>query len=410
MRVAILCQYFHPEIGAPSARLYGLARDFKDLGHDVVIVTAFPNHPTGIIPAQYRGKWISREDWDGITVLRNWLYATPNEGFVKKTLSHLSFMVTAVLLAGPRMGKVDAIIVSSPAFFAVISAWVLSVVKRAPFVFEVRDLWPAVFVELGVLRSRWIIGALEFVEMFLYRRSAAVVTVTESFREILVSRGLPVRKVVTITNGVDLDDFKPGPPDAALKAELKAEDKFIVLYIGAHGISQALRTIIEAAKILEKNDDILFLFVGEGAEKAALVERTREWGLGNVRFLAGQPREKVRSYYRTADLCLVPLRNIPLFDSFIPSKMFEILGSARPILASVRGESARILSASKAAMVVAPEDAQAVAQGILTLKKDPALRDAMAGSGRAFVADHYQRRDLALRYSGLLEKIVANRE
>lgn len=407
MRVAILCQYFHPEIGAPSARLYSLARDLKALGHDIVVLTAFPNHPTGIIPPAYEGKWITREDMDGITVLRNWLYATPNEGFVKKTLSHLSFMVTAVLLGGPRLGKIDVLIVSSPSFFSVISAWVLSMITRAPFVFEVRDLWPAVFVELGVLRNRWIIGALELVEMFLYRRSAAVVTVTESFRDILVRRGLSAEKVVTITNGVDLDDFKPGPVDAALKNELGAADKFIVLYIGAHGISQALRAILESARILKNNDDILFLFVGQGAEKAALVERAREWGLTNARFLPGQPRNKVENYYRTADLCLVPLRDIPLFDTFIPSKMFEILGCSRPILASVRGESARILSDSGAALVVAPEDSRAIADGIVALKQDSPRRDAMAGRGREFVSKNYQRKDLARRYSRLLEDITA---
>lgn len=407
MRVAILCQYFHPEIGAPSARLHSLAHDFKALGHDVVVLTAFPNHPTGIVPPQYKGKWTTREDMDGITVLRNWLYATPNEGFVKKTLSHLSFMVTAVLLGGPRLGKIDAIIVSSPSFFSVISTWVLSNLKRVPFVFEVRDLWPAVFVELGVLRNPFIIGALEFVEMFLYRRSAAVVTVTESFRDILVRRGLPPDKVVTITNGVDLDDFRPGPADIALKNELGAAGKFLVLYIGAHGISQALRAVLETAKILDRDGDIIFVFVGEGAEKSALVAKARESGLANVRFLAGQPRDTVQRYYRTADLCLVPLRDIPLFDTFIPSKMFEILGCSRPILASVRGESARILAASGAALVVAPEDSKALADGILTLKQDAERLDAMAKRGREFVSKHYQRKELALHYSRLLEKITA---
>lgn len=409
MRIAILCQYFHPEIGAPSARLYSLARDFKALGHDVVVLTAFPNHPTGIIPPQYKGRWTSREDLDGVAVLRNWLYATPNEGFIKKTLSHLSFMVTSVLLGGPRLGKIDVLIVSSPSFFSVISAWLLSILKGVPFVFEVRDLWPAVFVELGVLRNRWIIGALEFIEMFLYRRSAAVVTVTESFREILVRRGLPADKVVTVTNGVDLDDFKPGPADPALRGELGAAGKFLVLYIGAHGISQALKSILDAARILLPKDDILFVFIGEGAEKAALVERAREWGLSNVRFLPGQARGTVEGYYRAADLCLVPLRDIPLFDTFIPSKMFEMLGCARPILASVRGEAARILSDSQAALVVGPEDAQAIADGIVALKQDAPRRETMASRGREFVSKNYQRRDLALRYGRLLEEIAAKK-
>jgi len=409
MRIALLCQYFHPEIGAPSARLHSLARDFRAMGHEVVVLTGFPNHPTGVIPPEYRGRWTADEDMDGVRVLRSWLYATPNEGFVRKTLSHLSFMITAVVLGAPRLGKVDVIVVSSPAFFSVISAWAISVFKGVPFVFEVRDLWPAVFVDLGVLRNRWIIAALERLEMALYARSAAVVTVTRSFEESLVRRGLPPGKVFTVTNGVALEDFAPGAGDAALRRELGAEGKFVALYIGAHGISQALSAILGAAKRLAAEKDVLFLFVGEGAEKRKLEALAREWSLPNVRFLGAQPRDGVLRFYRTADLCLIPLRDIPLFDSFIPSKMFEIMACERPIVGSVRGEAARILRDSGSCEVVPPEDSEAIAAAVLRLRDDPQTRRAMGERGRRFVAEHYQRRELARRYAGILEGVAGTR-
>jgi len=406
MRIALLCHYFHPEIGAPSARLHALARDFKALGHEVTVLTGFPNHPTGIIPAEYRGRWLAREDMDGVVVLRSWVFATPNEGILKKTLGHLSFMFSSVLLSATRLGPLDVVVVSSPTLFSVVSAWVLAALKGVPFVFEVRDLWPAVFVDLGVLRNRFIIWILEALEMFLYRQSAAVVTVTDSFRDILVSRGLPPEKVHTITNGVNLSDFSPGEPDPGLRESLGLQGKFTVLYIGAHGISHALQAVLEAARSLEGEDGIRFLFVGEGAEKKKLVEKAR--GLKNVRFLDGQPRGKVLSFYRLADAVLVPLRDVPLFDTFIPSKMFEIMACAKPIVASVRGEAARILERSKGALIVAPEDSAAIAKAVLELKADEPLRRRLGASGRAFVEAHYQRRMLAERYARLLASLGAS--
>lgn len=408
MRIVLLCHYFHPEPGAPSARLLSLARDFRAQGHEVAVVTGFPNHPTGVVPERYRGKWAAEEDLDGVRVLRNWVYATPNEGMLRKTLGHLSFMASAVLLGGPRLGPVDVLVVSSPTFFAVVSAWLLAAVKRVPFVFEVRDLWPAVFVDLGVLKNRALIGALEAVEMFLYRRSAAVVTVTESFRRILVRRGLPEGKVATITNGVDLEEFSPGPEPPGLRASLGLEGRFVVLYIGTHGISHALEAVLGAAALAGPGG-AHFLFVGEGARKKPLEEEARRLGLKNVTFLPGQPRAKVLDFYRLADACLVPLRDVPLFDTFIPSKMFEIMGAGRPIVASVRGEAAEILRDSGGALVVAPEDSRGIAESVARLREDAVLRRSLGESGRAFVERRYQRKDLARRYGELLASLRERR-
>ncbi len=409
MRIALLCQYFPPELGAPSARVSELARAWTTSGHEVTVVTGMPNHPTGILPPAYRGIRFVEEAFHGVRVLRNWVYATPNEGFVKRTLNHLSFMVSSLWYSTRRLRGSDVIVVSSPTFFVVISAWLMSRVLGVPYVFEVRDLWPGIFVELGILKNRHIIRVLEAVEMFLYRHAARVVVVTHSFKEILVRRGLPPGHVDVVTNGVDPEYYRPMSSDTAQRSAHSLKDKCVVLYIGAHGISHALQAIIQSAERLRDRDDIRFVFVGEGAEKKALVERAAALELANVLFLPGQPKETMPSWYATADIALVPLRDIALFETFIPSKMFEILACARPVVGSVRGEARRILEASGGAVVVDPEDAQAIADAVRALADAPARREALGAAGRAFVMAHYDRRVLAEQYVRILADVRAER-
>lgn len=406
VRIAFVCQYFVPEIGAPSARVSELCREWVAQGHDVTVITAVPNHPTGIVPPEYRGVWFRRETLDGVTVFRNWLYATPNEGFIKRTLSHLSFMASSAILSTPRLRGHDIIVVSSPAFFVVLTAWLMSRVWRIPYVFEVRDLWPGIFVELGILKNRAIIRALEAVEMFLYRKSAHVVVVTEAFRDILVRRGIPAEKVSVVTNGVEVDTFTPGPRQTSLRRVHGLEGRFVALYIGAHGISQALSAILDAARLLADDREIAVVLVGEGAEKKMLVDKAAGMGLKNVHFVPGQPKALMPEWYATADAVFVPLRNIPMFETFIPSKMFEILASGRPIVGSVRGEAREILERSGGAIVVDPEDARGMADAVRRLKADPALRTTLAERGVQFVAANYDRKVLAGRYLALLERLV----
>jgi glycosyltransferase involved in cell wall biosynthesis len=406
MRIAYLCQYFPPEIGAPSARVNELSLAWAEFGHEVTVITGVPNHPTGRVPPKYRGTVFRRERLDGVEVWRNWLYATPNEGLVKKTLSHVSFMLSSAVLSTPRLRGFDVIIVSSPTFFSVLSAWFMSRLHRVPFVFEVRDLWPGIFIELGVLKNRLLIRLLESVEMFLYRAAARVVVVTESFADNLRSRGVPAGKLATITNGVDSVFFRPGESDNSLRHDHALRDKFVVLYIGAHGISHALGRVLDAAESTTDDPSICWVFVGEGAEKAQLIARARDKGLANVRFVPGQPRDLMPAWYAACDVALVPLRNIPLFEAFIPSKMFEIMACGRPIIGSVRGEARRILDASGAAVTVEPEDASAIAAAARRLKSDSALRRRMGDAGRQFVLAHYERRDLARKYAALLEAVA----
>ncbi|MDQ3068419.1 MAG: glycosyltransferase family 4 protein [Acidobacteriota bacterium] len=407
MRIVYLCQYFPPEIGAPSARVGELSQAWAELGHDVCVITAMPNHPTGRVPPAYQGVMFVKERRGMVEVWRNWLFATPNEGFVKKTLSHLSFMFSSAVLSTPRLGNVDVLIVSSPTFFSVLTAWFMSRTRGIPFVFEVRDLWPGVFIELGVLKNRLIIRILESIELFLYRASARVVVVTDSFARSLKARGIPASKLVTITNGVDCTFFAPGLRENEIRAAHGLSGKFVVLYIGAHGISHALSRQLDAAEMTAADPDICWVFVGEGADKAALVAHAQARNLTNVRFVGGQPRELMPSWYAACDAALVPLRDIPLFEGFIPSKMFEIMACGRPMVASVRGEARRILDASGAALTVDPEDAGAVASAVRRLRDDPELCARLGASGRRFAEANYERKELARKYATVLEEVVA---
>lgn len=405
MKIAVLSHYFWPELGAPTARLLEMGREWVAEGHEVTVVTNFPNHPTGVIPEAYRGRSFQIEDVQGLRVVRCRTYATPNRGIARRTLGHLVFMTQAVLQAAPHLRGSDVLVASSPTLFTVVAAWALSLRLRVPFVFEVRDLWPAIFVDLGVIRNRFAIACLERLELFLYRRARAVVTVTRAFADDIARRGIDRAKLHVIPNGVDLQAFTPGPPDPEWRRRFGAEGALVALYCGAHGISHALARVLEAAARLRGDARIRFAFVGDGAQKDELVARARELALDNVRFHSSVPRDEVPALYRSADVCLVPLRAVPLFRGFIPSKMFEILACGRPVLASLEGEAAEILRESGAAIVVSPEDVDALAAALRRLADEPALRAELARHGRPYVAENFDRRQLARRYLEILESL-----
>jgi hypothetical protein len=409
MRIIIVTHYFPPETGAPQARLSGLAAAWAEDGDEVTVLTGMPNHPTGVIPPEYRGAVRRRERRDGYRVLRTWLYATPNQGMARKTIGHLSFMISSVLLGGRASGPADVIVVSSPTFFAVGAGWLLARLKRARLVVEVRDLWPAIFTELGVLTSRPVIRLLERLELAAYAAADTVIVVSDGFRANLIGRGVPVGKVHTIRNGVRPGEFDPDTPaDTRLRARLGASPgDCLVLYAGTHGISQGLTSVADTAAQLT-DEAIRFAFVGDGADKQRLRLRVTEHGLRNVTLLPGIPHEQVPALLAAADICLVPLRDVPLFSSFIPSKMFEYLAAGKPVVAALAGEAAQILREA-GAWIVPPADSEALASAIRTLAADPQRRQAMGRQGRCYVEKHFDRGALAQLYRKLLDAPGAQR-
>ncbi len=414
-RVLIVSHYFPPEVGAPQARLSELAAWWSHRGEDVTVLTGMPNHPSGVVPPAYRRKLRLKESVDGYRIVRTWLFATPNEGVLRKTLGHASFMVTSVALGLRPAGRADVVVVSSPTFFSVFAARAIARWRRARLVLEVRDLWPAAMVELGVITNRRVVHALEALEMSNYRAADAVVVVTEGFRENLVGRGIPPSKVHTIRNGADLERFGPrtggqaaAETVAAVRSRLGARPgEALVLYAGAHGISHALANVVGAAGKLA-GEPIHFALVGDGAEKASIEAQVERAGLANVTLLPSVGRDEMPGLLAAADICLVPLRDVPLFQSFIPSKMFEYLAAGRAVIGALRGEAAGIL-VDAGALVVEPEDQAALADAVKALAADPCRRTAMGEQGRAYVAAHFDRRRLAEGYRQLLRTLVDER-
>jgi len=406
MNIAYYSHYFSPEIGAPSARVHEMSKRWIEMGHEIDVVTCFPNHPDGVLYPGYDLKKYAHEVMDGIHVHRNWTYITPNEGILKKTVGHLSFWPSSRIFSSRKMREPDIVIGTSPTFFAPMAARGTAKSKDVPFIMEVRDLWPGIFIELGVITNRMIINILEAWELWMYRESDLVITVTNSFRENIISRGIDSEKVYCIPNGADTDLWEPLTNETHLASELNIEGKFVVLYIGAHGISQALDKVLESAKILLDREEIIFLFVGSGSQKEKLVEKANREGIRNVEFHDPIPKEEVKRFYNLADVCLVPLRDVDLFEAFIPSKIFEIMAMETPILASLRGEAKTILEESNAAVVVPPEGSEQIADAVLALYNDSEKRSKMAKNGRKFVLENYSREKLAGKYISIMQNAL----
>jgi len=403
VRVLLVTHYFPPETGAPQARLSSLAAIWAADGDDVTVLTGMPNHPTGVKPPAYRRAIRRRERRDGYRVVRTWLYATPNEGVARKTLGHLSFLASAVLLGARPSGPADVVVVSSPTFFSIGAGWALARLKRARLVVEVRDLWPAIFSELGVLTNGPLLRALERLELAAYRAADDVVVVSDGFRANLIARGVPAGKVHTIRNGANVSQFTPGRgASPAVRGRLgAAPGDCLVLYAGTHGIAQGLSGLADAGAALAA-DPVHIALVGDGADKARVARRVAESRAGNVSMLPGVPHEEVPDLLAAADICLVCLRDVPLFATFIPSKMFEYLAAGKAVIGAVTGEAAAILTEA-GARVVPPGDPAALAAAIRELAASPATRRKMGERGRRYVEAYFDRAALARQYRKLLE-------
>lgn len=404
LRILFLCQYFPPEPGAPAARTHEHAREWARLGHPVTVVCGVPHYPEGVVPPEYRGRLVHEETVDGVRVLRCWLYAAPNAGVLRRSLSFFTFMFTALYAALFRAGPCDVVGATSPQLLCGLAGWLAAALRRRPFVFEVRDLWPQQIIDLGVITHPWLVAPLRALEMFLYRRARAVVTVAPAAAADLAARGIPPGKVHVIPNGIDLDFFRPLPRRGRVREGQGWGDDFVALYIGAHGLSQGLETVLDAAKLLADRPGIRFVFAGAGARRGALRARAGELGLANVTFLPAQPKAVMPEYYAAADVCLVPLLKRGVFRTNIPSKMFEIMACARPMILGVEGQALALMEASGAGVAVPPEDPAALADAVIALAESPERCLALGEAGRRHAEAHCRRTDRAREYMALFEQ------
>ena len=405
MHIAYVCHYFAPEPAAPAARVHELARAWVRAGHQVSVITTFPNHPLGRIPPAYHGRWWSTEYLNGIRVLRCWLYAVPNRGVGRRGLDHLSFMLTSLIFGLPRLGRVDVVIASSPTLFSAISAWLMARLERVPFVLEVRDLWPEAIADLGLMRPGIGVRLLQRLAEFLYRRATRVVVVTQAFADRIAALDIPRWKLSVIPNGADLDLFTPGFDGTATRAALNLDGRFVVAYVGSHGLSHGLGAVLDAAAA---QPEVTFLLVGDGADRERLIAERDRRHLDNVLMRPSVPKRDVPGLYAAADACLVPLRDVALFETFVPSKLFEVLAAGRPVIGAVRGEAREIMSRSGGALLIDPERGDQLAAAVDRLRTDADLRAELGRRGRAFAEQFYDRNALAARYLDLLREVVGD--
>jgi glycosyltransferase involved in cell wall biosynthesis len=400
LRVVMLTHYFPPELGAPQTRLFELATRAAAMGHDITVVTGFPNYPTGVISDGYRGHLRMEERLDGIRVIRTWVYATPNKGFVRRLLNHLSFAVSS-LLAIREIGQIDVMFVESPPLFIGFAALAYRLLKRAPYVLNISDIWPQSAIELGALRSRSLIWLAERFELHLYRKAAFVSVVTPGMVERLAAGRVPRTKLFLLTNGVDTTAYQPAPPDPRLAQQLGLDERKVFLYAGTHGLAQGLGVVLEAAR-LTTNPEVLYVLAGEGAEKDDLRKKATAERIDNVRFLPNQPKSIMPALLNLAYAAIIPLKRLDLFKSALPSKMFESMATERPIVAALWGEAAELVEVAGCGLVVPPEDPVALREAVEKLAADPSLARSLGANGRRYVIDHFDRANIARRFDQLL--------
>jgi glycosyltransferase involved in cell wall biosynthesis len=399
MRILYLSQYFPPEAGATQTRAFEMGRNLVRMGHSVTMIGEVPNHPSGIIPKEYQGKLYERSELEGMDVIRVWVKASPVKNFRNRVLFYISYMINATL-AGLLLarGRYDLLIASSPPLFVGGAALILSALRRIPFVFEVRDLWPESAIALGELTNPRAIALATWLEEKCYQKSRKIIVVTNGIQERLLERGIPSAKIAVVPNGANVDLFQFSlPARQQVRNQLGLGDKFVPVYAGIHGIAQGLEIVVEAARLLQGEPDVHFVLIGDGPQKAEIARLVRSYGLENISLLPELPREAIPGHLSAADIALIPLRKLELFKGALPSKLFDAWACERPVLLSVDGEARQILESANGGVFVPPEDVRALANAILELKRDPDKRESMGKRGRLFTERHYSRETLAYR-------------
>lgn len=380
MRILILAQYFPPEIGAPQVRLLAIAKEFQRGGHEVQVVTALPNYPTGRVYPEYEGRIRADEEIEGVPVRRMWLVAATGRGPLR-LFNLISFCLTGFLGAA-GLGRFDMVFVSSPPFFLGVPGWLLGKVHRAKFVFYVADLWPDTIAELGILkRHSRTFRLLESLEKWIYRKADLISTATVGIRNRIVhQKGAGERKVVFFPNGVNVELFTPDGP----KEEIR-EGTSLFIYGGIHGYAQGLELLLDTALRLQHRSDIVIWMVGEGPTKAGLQAKALEMGLTNLQFHEARPLEEMPRLLRAARASIVPLVDSPLFADARPSKMFPAWACGIPTVFCGTGESADLVVDGGMGWVVPPQSPEALAQCLLDLADHPGEASERGHRGRAYV-------------------------
>lgn len=409
MHILFLTHYFPPEVNAPASRTYEHAVRWVRWGHRVTVITCNPNCPTGILFPGYKNRLRpQREVMEGIEVIRVWTYLAPNAGTVRRIANYLSYMVSAVL-AGLWVARPDVIVATSPQFFCGWAGVILSRLRRRPFVLEIRDIWPESIETVGAIRFRPVLRFLQLLEKIMYRSADHIVAVGEGYRQRILQKVNIPHRISVVMNGVDLDRFQPRPPDPELRRRWNGEGKFVCAYVGTIGMAHGLDVVLDAAERLRQQgrDDVVFWLVGEGARKAELEAEAKRRGLdGRVVFAGRLPKEEMPRVLASADVCLVHLRKTELFETVIPSKIFEMMAMGKPIIMGVRGEALQIVKEAGAGVAMEPESSASLEEAIETVRKSTCDFTRHVDHVRAFLCENFSRDALARKMLRIIEMMA----
>jgi glycosyltransferase involved in cell wall biosynthesis len=407
MNILFITQYFPPETGAAPERAMGFAKYLTRAGHRVQVVSGLPNHPASSIHPKYRGKWLVRENFLGISVMRTYTYANPKKRLHHRLLNFFSFGFSC-LNALSQKERFDALLLSIPPIFSIPSALFVARLKRIPLILDVRDLWPQAATSLGELKDNFATHLTESLMNMCYRKAAQIAVVTRGIRDALLEAGIAREKIHLITNGVDNEIYHPGSEERgrAVFRALGCEDKFIVLYAGVVGIIHGPWVIGETARLLKDHHDIAFVVIGDGVKKAELEAMKLEYGLGNLYLLGNMQPSNLLPYLQGADLGLSTLQNTYFCEGTIPVKIFSYMACGLPVVFAGRGEGRQIVQDNGAGFCLEAEDPQALAAAVLDLKDNPEQRRSMGKRGVQAVNQRFTRQVLTESLAGVIEQAI----
>ena len=392
MKILFLTQYYPPEVGAPQNRLSELAIKFREAGNQVEVLTAMPNYPFMKVSDGYRGRWYIREELDGITIHRGWIFVRKSTSILSRLLTYFSFVFSSFWIGWTRLKRVDLIICESPPLFLGITAWLLKKLKRARLLFNVSDLWPESAEQLGLVRNRFFLSISKWLEEFLYRKSDLISGQTQGIIQNISSR-YPDKPYFWLKNGVDLSFYQIDQVASGWRTEMGfSPTDFIAFYGGILGYAQGLEVILHAAKSFQRDPHVKFVIAGDGPLKDELMDQAEELNLKNVRFVSAYPKSKMPEVIKGIDVSIIPLRKLDLFKGAIPSKIFESLAMKKPILLGVEGEAKDLfIDDGKCGIGFAPEDSASLAATIQTILKETSLYQELSENAYIYVSENFDR-------------------
>jgi glycosyltransferase involved in cell wall biosynthesis len=405
MRILFLSHYFPPEINAPATRTFEYCKQWVEHGHEVTVISCTPHHPMGKVYPGYKNKFYQVEEKDGIKAIKVLTYVTAKSGFLKRTWNYVFYMLMVIFIA-PFIAKADVVISTSPQFFNGLAGYFVSRIKRCPWVLEIRDLWPESILAVGAIKNKSAIKLLEWLEKFVYRKADHIIPVTFAFKRHIEKHGGDANKITVIRNGVSFDLFKLQQRNNEFARSVGVDGKFVVSYVGTHGLAHGLSVILDAAEKLKHKPEIIFLMIGDGAEKKKLLEEKSRRQLDNVIMLDQQPKQEMPNIWSISDVSLVLLKKQNLFLTVIPSKIFETMAMKKPIVLGVRGESQALIEEGNAGICIEPENVDELVTAVVKLYEDADAYHQYAENGYVYVQQHFDRKKLANQYETILMSLV----